>query len=224
MPTQSGKPVMRLPAPDATGGYSQPVRLVWNDTLTFTFERLTCASTGVSLDVAQAYRDARRPNLNPHLLPIVYDVQGSPVDLDAVVPGATVSFSEPWSAESAEAHVSVDGEHGALATRTETPWLACFTSGNTLEHDFAAPRPGDTSTVDRWQAPSQSGTYYLWTVLHGNRGGVDFAEMRVTVMERDSVVSSVPSPSLPLLFTRVDDAFGFHGLRMLDFIPHPRLR
>ncbi len=29
--------------------------------------------------------------------------------------------------------------------------------------------------------PSQSGTYFLWTVLNDNRGGVDFAETPMVV-------------------------------------------
>ena len=182
MPKQSGKPIVRPAAPDETGGYSQPVRLLWNESLTFVFERLTCGPTGVSLDVAQAFRDARRPNQNPQLLPMLNDMQGAPVDLNAVTPGTPISFSALWTAESAESYVSIDIEQVALVTQTEALWVAWFATGGTLERDFAIPQAGDTVATNLWQAPNQPGIYYVWTVLHDDRGGVDFAETTITVM------------------------------------------
>jgi len=173
MPTKSGKAPTQPPAPDASGGYSQPVRLVWNATLTFAFERLTCAPVGISLDLAQAYRNARAPNLNPQLLPAS--------DLGVATAGSAVSVSAAWTPESRDSYLTVDVQQGVLMTNTEKLWLAWFVTGGTLAHDFAVAEVGETSTTNEWRLPDQSGTYYLWTVLHDSRGGVDFSEAAVVV-------------------------------------------
>jgi len=52
--------------------------------------------------------------------------------------------------------------------------LSWFVTGGTFEHDRTGVAAGDssTSTSNRWTAPLQPGTIYLWLVLRDSRGGV----------------------------------------------------
>jgi hypothetical protein len=181
-PKLAGQPPSGPVSPDATGGYYQPLRLGWQTSVTVAFERLTCNPTGVSLDLAQAYRASRVANRNPRLLPIAADLDGTPMDPAAVPAGATMHFTAAWSAESAESYVTIDIDQSALAWRKERLWLAWFASGGALDRDVSQP-PGEQAIADsRWRAPSTAGTYSLWTVLHDDRGGVDFAETIIGVV------------------------------------------
>lgn len=184
MPTPSGKSALRPTPADASGGYNQPVRLDWGGALAFAFERLTCSPTGVSLDLAQAYRDARTPNRNPRLLSLTGELAGAAVDpglVPSVSAGAMVALTAAWAADSAETYVDLDPEQATLVDRTESLWLAWFTSGGELDRDFSIPSDGDTAATVRWRAPDRAGSYHLWAVLHDSRGGGDFAEAAFVV-------------------------------------------
>ncbi|MGD0836724.1 MAG: hypothetical protein ABSB49_08800 [Polyangia bacterium] len=183
MPTLSGSPATQASAPDVTGGYYQPVRLLWDQALSFAFERLACPPVGVPLDLAQAYRAAYRPNQNPQLLAVSAngDGDGAPLDVTALAPGSTIALTASWTPDSAESYVTIDVEQDVLLTQTETLWLAWFVTGGQLASDYALCPAGATSAANRWQAPAAPGTYYLWTVLHDDRGGVDFATTSLTI-------------------------------------------
>jgi hypothetical protein len=175
-PALTGQPPSGPVAPDATGGYFQPIKLSWQGRVTIAFERLTCSPIGISLDLAQAYRAARTPNQNPRLAPVVVDLDGSVVDAVAIPAGATVHVSAGWGDDSVERYAMIDIDRGELVWRAEHLWVAWFASG-------AAPAPEVSdaheaaATVDcHWRAPDIPGTYALWTVLHDDRGGVDFVE------------------------------------------------
>lgn len=181
VPAQAGQPATQPNAPDATGGYRQPVQLVLNGDLSFAFERLSCAPAGVSLDLAQAFRATYTANQNPRLLGLAAEADGAPVDDGGVAVGAAVSIIPTWTAESWESYVMLDPVDNALATRAETLWLAWFVTGGALDSDFTVPPASTTSASNRWQAPGQGGTFYVWAVLHDDRGGIDFAELPIVV-------------------------------------------
>lgn len=175
MPSEPGKAPSQPAAPDATGGYRQPIRLLWHGGLTFAFERLTCSPTGVSLDLAQAFRDARRPNLNPQLLSLATSANPG-----GALPGDRIEIAASWSASSWESYVDIDLQQGKLVTRSEKLWLAWFATAGRFEEDFSAPEPATTGAPNYWRAPTQ-GTYDVWAVLHDDRGGVDYAHTAIVV-------------------------------------------
>ena len=181
MPAQAGKPPPQPTAPDPTGGYHQPVLLYWQDDVTAALERLTCNPTGVSLDLSQTYRDTRRPNQNPLLLPLATDVNGEIVDLTAVAADAVVHLSALWSPESVESYVTIDVMQQELIWHTEKLWVAWFVAGGALDHDVSEPIGAETGVDNLWRMPATAGVFHLWTVLHDDRGGIDFAETEIIV-------------------------------------------
>jgi hypothetical protein len=181
MPAQAGQAPSRPTPPDVTGGYYQPIRLGWDASVSIVRERLTCDPTGISLDLAQAYRAAHKPNSNPHLLPIGATVAGQPVDLAVVPPLATVDLLATWPADSAEEYLTVAPERAALDPHVEKLWVAWFGTGGSLDSDVSQAAPSGNAAGNRFHAPASAGTYYLWTVLHDDRGGIDFAQTEIVV-------------------------------------------
>jgi hypothetical protein len=181
VPTPAGAAPAQPAPPDATGGFFAPLRLGWQDRVSMVRERLTCDPTGVSLDLAQAYRAARTPNRNPQLLPLVAMVADQPADLGALPPLAVVDLVAAWSPESVESYVTVDGERAILDWHSEKLWVAWFVTGGALGSDVSQAALPETTASNRLTAPGSPGTYYLWTVLHDDRGGIDFAQTEVVV-------------------------------------------
>jgi hypothetical protein len=165
--TQVGQPV----SPDETGGSTQPIRMAWDGGLAFAFERLTCDPRGVSMDVASAFRSARQANRNPHVASFTASPSSGP-DVDLAV---------AWTADDIETYVMVDSTTASLAWRTERLWVAWFVTGGTLDHDANPATSTDLFAGNRWQAPATPGTYFLWAILHDDRGGLDFATLTVEV-------------------------------------------
>lgn len=141
--------------PDATGGYYQPVG-VELDAPVFAFERLSCSPAGVSFDVAQAYRQQARPNLNPSFQ----------LTTDAPKAGAAIEVRADWSAAPEERFVMIDPVSAQLVTATERYDVTWFVTAGEL--DSARSSSGTT----RWTLPSQPGEGTLWAVLRDSRGGV----------------------------------------------------
>ena len=181
MPTLAGAPPSRPAPPDASGGFHQPIRLGWHTTVSVVLERLTCDPTGVSLDLSQAYRAARAPNQNPRLLPLAAAIAGQPADLNALPPASVVDLVASWPPESVECYVTVDAERATLVWRDENVWVAWFVTGGSLDHDVSQAVVRETMAGNRFHAPASPGTLYLWTVLHDDRGGTDYAETTITV-------------------------------------------
>jgi hypothetical protein len=178
LPAEDATSVTQPLLPDATGGYYQPLRLSWQDSIAWALERLTCDPTGVSLDLAQAYRTARKANQNPQLLSVVATVAGQPV-VDTIAASSTVDLLASWSDESAEAYITVDAEQAILLSHTENLWVAWFTNGGIIEHDITTSVGGTAD--NRWHAPTTPGTFFVWAVLHDDRGGMDFLQTTFSV-------------------------------------------
>lgn len=181
MPTQAGAAPSRPAPPDATGGFYQPLRLDWRDTVSVARERLTCDPIGVSLDLAQAYRAARTPNSNPRLLPLVATVAGEPADLGALPSWAVVDLVASWPPESVESYVTLDAGRAALDWASERLWVAWFVTAGALAADVSQAAPMETTAGNRLTVPGTPGTFYLWAILHDDRGGIDFATVEMAV-------------------------------------------
>ena len=181
MPTQAGAVPSRPAPPDPTGGFYQPIRLGWEAGVSIVRERLTCDPTGISLDLAQAYRALRKPNSNPRLLPLVASSGEAPVDLGSLPALAVVDLVASWAAESVESYVTVDGERAALDWHTEKLWVAWFATAGSLDSDVSQAAPLDNTASNRFHAPAGPGRLFLWTVLHDDRGGTDFAETEIVI-------------------------------------------
>jgi hypothetical protein len=178
MPALNAAAVSQPLLPDATGGYYQPLRLAWQASLALALERLTCDPTGVSLDLAQAYRTARKANENPQLLGLTATIAGQPA-IASIAPSSSVDLLASWSADAAETYVTVDAEQAVLVTRTENLWVGWFANDGVIEHDVT--KAEGTSATNRWRAPAETGTYDVWTVLHDDRGGTDFLQTTFSV-------------------------------------------
>jgi hypothetical protein len=181
MPTQAGAAPPRPAPPDATGGFYQPLRLGWHDTVSVVRERLTCDPTGVSLDLAQAYRAARTSNHNPQLLPLVATIAGEPADLGALPPRAAVDLVASWPPESVESYVTLDAGRATLDWASERLWVAWFVTAGALAADVSQAAPIETTAGNRLTVPGTPGTFYLWAILHDDRGGTDFATVEMAV-------------------------------------------
>jgi hypothetical protein len=181
MPAQTGTVPSRPTPPDATGGFYQPIRLGSDASVSIVRERLTCDPTGISLDLAQAYRAVRKPNSNPWLLPLVATVAGQPADLGALPPLAIVDLVATWPADSAEEYVTVDPERAVLDSHIEKLWVAWFATSGSLDSDISQAAPSESTVSNHFHAPAGAGTFYLWTILHDDRGGTDFAQTEIAV-------------------------------------------
>ena len=181
MPAEPGLAAPRPAAPDATGGYYQPVRLDWLDGVTSALECLTCDPTGVSLDLSQSYRSIRQPNQNPKLLSLTADVLGQPLNLATVPAGSGIHLSATWALDSVESYVTIDTIEQGLVWHTERLWVAWFATGGTLDQDVSQPLGTALAADNLWRAPEAAGAACLWTILHDDRGGMDFVETQIVV-------------------------------------------
>jgi hypothetical protein len=148
---------------DATGGWYQPIGVSFAGQSAFAFERLTCDPSGVTLEVANAFRRARTPNHNPTLT-LGAQVDGRPVAFDALPVGQRVTFVP--TLDEPETFALIDPGTFTLASMTETRTVQWFVTDGVL--DLATTRAEPTS----WHAPADSGQGTLWGVARDSRGGV----------------------------------------------------
>jgi len=166
------------PAPDATGGYYQPLRadLAGADT-TFELARIHCNLADADLAAASAFAAAYTLNLNPQLLALTATLDGAPVQLTAIPTGARIILEASWPAASAETFAYFDPVSQTVTTQRESMQVAWYSSGGTLDTESTGRASNDpaTTTDNGWDAPADPGVVHLWIVLRDSRGGVDFA-------------------------------------------------
>jgi hypothetical protein len=185
-PQSAGQPALQPRAPDVTGGYFQPLRADF-DGATIGLVRLRCALPGASLAVASEFAAQYTNNQNPMLAsspPVTATVDGAAVALDALPAGRAIVFTTGWTAESPEHFPVFDADAQTLITHREAMTISWYaTSGR-----FATERSGRSeddpalTTTDAWTAPDAIGPAHLWIVLYDSRGGVDFADVALTVV------------------------------------------
>jgi hypothetical protein len=170
--------------PDSTGGYYQPLRvdLAGSDSA-FELARIHCDLANADAAAASAFAAAYTLNQNPQLQPLIATMNGSSAPLTAIPTGARVSLEASWPAASAETFAYFDPVSEAVTTQREAMQVAWYASGGTLDTESTGRASDDmaTTTDVGWDAPGAAGTVHLWIVLRDSRGGVDFADVDVTV-------------------------------------------
>jgi hypothetical protein len=192
-------PGARPSDPDTTGGYYQPVRMVWHsaagEQLAVALERALCSLGYIaSTDIAGAYDNTYPPNTNPTLTAVTLDPGGAATPLfvgggAGAQPPATVAAGQPvtleasWDAASRETFPVYDLLTHQLVTQSESLRLSWFATAGVFQHDRTGrgETESETFTDDVWTAPTTAGPVHLWFVLRDSRGGVDYAEAEIDV-------------------------------------------
>jgi hypothetical protein len=192
-------PGARPSDPDTTGGYYQPVRLVWHsaagDQLAVGLERIQCSLGYIaSTDVSGAYDTMYVSNTNPKLASVTLDPGGTAAPLfssasGGAQPAATVSAGQAvtleavWDPSSREMFPVYDLVSHQLVTQAESLRLSWFATGGAFQHDRTGRSDTETDsfTDNVWTAPTAAGPIHLWFVLRDSRGGVDFGEAEIDI-------------------------------------------
>jgi hypothetical protein len=183
-PQMAGAPPVQSRAPDATGGYYQPVRVDLDGAETIALVRIRCALAGASMDVATEFAATYMPNQNPMLTPLVASVGGQSVALDALPAGASVALAVGWTADSPESYPVLDPLAEVLVDHREAMTVSWFATAGVLASERSGRGENDPAldATNTWSAPSTPGPAHLYVVLRDSRGGVDFAAYDVTVV------------------------------------------
>lgn len=165
---------------DATGGYYQPVRVEAAGALGFALQRITCAPANVPLEVARELQGSYQANQHPRIAAL--DVAGA-VDPVAVAAGETVQVAVSWDPAAAESFVAIDPAAQQVVSRREAIRVSWLSNAGSFEREHSGRAEADlaTDTDNRWTAPGEPGTAWLWAVLRDSRGGVDWRGVAVTV-------------------------------------------
>jgi hypothetical protein len=172
--------------PDDTGGYYQPLRadLAGTDSA-FELVRIHCDLANASAEAAAAFAAAYQLNHNPELLPPTASMSASPIPLTAIPAGARVTLAASWTAASAETFAYFDPVSQTVTSQRESMQVAWYSSGGMLDTESTGRASDDptTTTDNGWTAPGAAGTFHLWVVLRDSRGGIDFAEQDLVVVD-----------------------------------------
>jgi len=192
-PQVAGQPAVRPRDPDGTGGYYVPVEL-WlpglpNGALSgFSLERIFCNLANAPSSAIADYNNRYQLNLDPvidHADVSVSSSEQQPLDgnVPSVQAGTVVTIEASFGAGSAETFPVFDLVSQTLADQQESLSLSWFVTAGTFEHDRTGVAAGDnaTTTSNRWTAPAQAGTVYLWLVLRDSRGGTDYKSYQLQV-------------------------------------------
>jgi len=177
-PQMPGMPPLRPRDPDVSGGYYQPVRAREDATTGFNLTRISCNLAQAGADTAIEFARQYVANTNPTLLPLA-----ASADLNAVPPGATVTFTASWPDGAAESYPVYDVVSQMIVPHRESLRVSWFASAGAFvhEHTGRTEEETDTTTSNDWTAPRAPGVVHLWLALRDSRGGMDFASYDLTV-------------------------------------------
>jgi hypothetical protein len=183
-PQPAGQPPFAPRAPDATGGYYQPVRVDFQGDASIALERIECSPPGASLDLAAQFEQLYTPNRNPSLAELTAAVEGQPVQLGAVPAGASVTFTAGWTPDSPESFPVVDAFNQLLVFHREALTVSWYATAGVFRDERTGRAEEDLSlqTSNSWTAPPTPGEVHAWIVLRDSRGGGDFREFAITVV------------------------------------------
>lgn len=180
-PQQPGLPDTRPRAPDATGGYYQPVRVELTNTsaATIALTRVHCNLLGASMPIAAEYRARYVANRHPQLARLVLP--------QAIRVDETAMLTVEWTPDSAETFVVFDLVAQRLVERTESMQTSWYVTAGSLLHDRVGRDAGgdDVSlrtVTNEWRAPRAPGRATLWVVLRDDRGGVDWISTDIEIL------------------------------------------
>lgn len=175
-PQVPGQPPFRARDPDVTGGYYQPLRVLYAGEATIALPRILCNLGQAPGEVARSYRERYQPNANPVLRGV-----DAPPQARA---GQKVTLTARWDPQDAESFLVYDVASQSLREQREALRVSWFATAGKFEHDTTGRGAGEieTSTDVVWEAPLNAGAVHLWAVLRDSRGGVDFRAFDVAVL------------------------------------------
>jgi hypothetical protein len=172
-------------APDATGGFYQPVRAdLAGAPPAIALARIRCNLPSASSAAATLFAQSYVANANPVIASVRASSGRGSASFDAVPAGARVELEAQWTAESAETYAYYDATDDAVGSKREAIDVAWYASAGVLDQ-AATGRASDDSAVasdNGWTAPAQPGAATLWVVVRDDRGGVAFETVDVTVV------------------------------------------
>lgn len=179
------------------------------DYTAFALERLRCPLANAPQDVTAMFNMLNKtPNTNPTIASVTLDPDGDPVALSLAGPGGTPSAAPTvvfaggrytlrvaWPETSPEPFPVWNILKQALEMHRESLSVSWFTTAGEFVNDSTGRGELETescagnpdllptclTTINDWTAPATPGVVSLWAVLRDNRGGVDFAEVRLEV-------------------------------------------
>lgn len=159
--------------PDATGGYYQPLRVVWNGVPVVALQRILCNLAQAPAAAALDYRRLYVTNKNPALEGVTAQVNGEPRGLGDLPAGTDITLEAHWPPGTAEEYLTFDVGRQVLVTRRESLRVSWFVTGGSLTESRTGAGETDPSTVSRnvWRAPP-AGSHHLYVVIRDARGGV----------------------------------------------------
>ncbi|AKV01576.1 hypothetical protein AKJ09_08239 [Labilithrix luteola] len=168
--------------PDTTGGFYLPIRVTLaaedgEARVAFGFERLSCNLANAPADVVREFAARYVANGNPSIASLAAEVGGSPVALDAIPSGASVTLRLSWQPEDAESYVLFDPANQSVVSGRESLRASWFTSAGSFDDDRTGRRRDEpeTFTTNTWHAPGNATVTHLWVILRDERGGTSFA-------------------------------------------------
>jgi hypothetical protein len=192
-PPVVGQPAIRPRDPDSTGGFYLPVQ-VWlpsqpNGPLSgFAFERITCNLANAPSAIIAEYGSRYQANLDPDIDHAeLIDAVGVQQSLDlggaSVVAGAEYTVEATFAAGAAESFPVYDPQAETLVEQAESLHLSWYVTAGAFEHDRTGVAAGEAATAshNRWTAPSEPGTVFVWLVLRDSRGGTSYKTYQVVV-------------------------------------------
>lgn len=206
-PAQPMMPPGRPADPDPTGGYYQPVRIIFQadgDLVLGAGEsRIVCGLPGATSDALAKFKMEYTPNENPVLAGVSAAVGGveTPLVADdgkspglAVKAGAKITLRASWPACpatgmgsgscGAEPYAFYDPEMQTVTMRREAMTVSWFATAGSFDSDRTGRDEDDVTTTsdDAWTAPATATPGVLvWVVLRDARGGVTWKRFRIDV-------------------------------------------
>jgi hypothetical protein len=172
-------------APDATGGYYQPVRLdLVGAPPAFHLLRIQCGLAAAASETATEFAATYSPNTNPAVGILTATVNGQPVALDAIPAQGRVVFDVDWSEQAPEVYAYFDPAEQLIRKRQEAMHINWYVDAGSLETAATQQAEGDTarSQCTTWTAPNEIGAATLWVVLRDSRGGAGFGRYALRVV------------------------------------------
>lgn len=164
-PAEPGQPAPRPVDPDASAGFSLPLRVQpEGGPVTLARVRLSCPAANLPADAARRLQAAATPNRHPRL------VRFGAVSRD----GALVLRAEA-ATDAAERFLAWDPAAREVAEREEALLLSLHVTSGTLDARQLPISAGETVEVRLEEAEAR---YEAWAVLRDERGGVDLRSIR----------------------------------------------
>ncbi len=164
-PAAPGAPAPRPIDPDASGGFSLPVRVQPDGgPVTLARLRLACPPANLPSDAARRLAQEAVPNEHPRL-----------VRFGAVAAGRSLRLRIEAADDAAERWLWWDPAGRRLVERTEALELTLHTTSGTLSQHRLTLEAGETAEV---QLDGAAEDYAAWAVLRDERGGVDVRSIR----------------------------------------------